>query len=313
MYEHRHLLEPVFRFLINGTDLGWALLDKARFAGACAAAGVATPRTWTRDAPVEALGELRPPLLVKPRLKSDWHKLKLAFFRDGAKAMRIDDARELLEHPGFELMRDAIVVQELIEAPVDALSSFHGFADERGRVLGCFSGRKVRTHPAFAGESAVIELVRDDDVERAGRDTIARLGVVGPFKVDLVRAPGTGELLTLEVNARFNLWHHLGAAHGVNLLAIAYDHLVRGQRPVETVQVVPRARWMSFYGVYRALRDEGHGAVVALARWAATALGPRVVHDVLDWRDPAPFVWFVRSLARPRRARGGEVIAAAVR
>jgi hypothetical protein len=78
-------------------------------------------------------------------------------------------------------------------------------------------------------------------------------------------------------------------------------------------QVVPRARWMSFYGVYRALRDEGHGAAMALARWAAAALGPRVVHDMLDWRDPAPFVWFVRSLARPHRARGGEVVAAAVR
>jgi predicted ATP-grasp superfamily ATP-dependent carboligase len=286
------------------------MLDKQRFAGACTAAGVKAPRTWTDDMPLEALREMRAPLLVKPKLKSDWQKLKLAFFRGGAKAMRFESAGDLLDHPAFELVRDSVVVQELIESPVAALSSFHGFADASGRLLASFCGRKVRTSPAFAGESAVIELVRDDEVERAGRDTVARLGVVGPFKVDLVRDPRTGELFTLEVNARFNLWHHLGAAHGVNLPAIAYHHLVEGRDEAPLDEVVPRARWVSFYGCYRALRDEGRGPVGALARWAATALRSSVVHDVLDWRDPAPFLWYVRSLARPRR-RGPAVVAAA--
>src|SRR5215470_19812901 len=40
--------------------------------------------------------------------------------------------------------------------------------------------------------------------------------LTGVAKPDFKRAPD-GRLLLLEINPRFNLWHHLGAVAGVNL------------------------------------------------------------------------------------------------
>jgi predicted ATP-grasp superfamily ATP-dependent carboligase len=140
-------------------------------------------------------------------------------------------------------------------------------------------------------------------VAEAGREAMARLGVVGPFKIDLARDRRNGELVTLEVNARFNLWNHLGAAHGVNLLEVAYDYLLHGREPF-ALPYCPRARWVSFYRNYRGFKDAGSSRSAAIARWAAMTLRRPAVHDVFDWTDPAPFLSLLAGLLGkpPRRS-----------
>ena len=51
---------------------------------------------------------------------------------------------------------------------------------------------------------------------------LERLAFVGVVKLDYKRDPRTGRFYLLEVNPRFNLWNHLGAAAGVNLPLLAY-------------------------------------------------------------------------------------------
>jgi D-aspartate ligase len=304
LYDHRAELDPFFRFSLCDTAVGRALLDKLAFAELCEQRGVRAPRTCRLDGDAEvALARLRPPLLVKPRTKTDWHGLRDLLFDGRGKARVFASADELLREPAVRSARDAIIVQELVEATVAQLHSFHGFAAEDGNILASFCGRKVLTYPPFAGESSVIELVNDSRVEALGREVVAKLGVVGPFKIDFIESPAG--LVTLEVNARYNLWHHLGAAHGVNLPQIAYDHLMFGWQPPESAVYQPRARWLSFYRVYRGLRDAGHGRPGALARWAAMSLQKPAVHDLFEWRDPVPFLMMVRELMGGRRLIGG--------
>jgi D-aspartate ligase len=309
LYQMRETMERHFSFVLNEASLGAAMLDKEHFGALCRRKGVRAPRTSRiEDATMSELREMQPPLLVKPKLKTDWHPLREALFDGKGKARVFRDLKTLLDDPAVQASRDNLIVQEYVEAPVDALYSFHGFATEEGQILASFCGRKVTTYPPFAGESAVIELVDDPAVAEVGREVVARLGVVGPFKIDLIRDPRSAELITLEINARFNLWNHLGAAHGVNLLQVAYDYLVFGRHPAPS-RCQPRARWVSFYRSYRGFKDAGASRPGALARWAAMVMRRPAVHDVLDWRDPAPFLQLLGTLLGKPRQRDASAFA----
>lgn len=306
LFRYRRELAQTFLFLINDEVTGPALLDKEAFADLCTARGVSAPRT-ARVRPgvdfVSELRSLRAPLLVKPKRKTDWYDIHDGLFEGKGKARRFESAQELIDHPAFERFQDRLLVQELIEGTAADLLSFHGFADAQGELLASFCGRKVRTFPAFAGESALIELCEDPAVDAEGREVARRLGLVGPFKIDLIRAPGNQGLFTLEVNARFNLWDHLGAADGVNLLAIAYDYLVDGRRPVVTPQAHPRSRWQSLYRDVAALYAEPVLRPAAVLDWASALWRQPLVHETFDWRDPMPFAYWLAGFVRERTGR----------
>ncbi len=107
------------------------------------------------------------------------------------------------------------------------------------------------------------------------------MGSRGPFKIDLVRDARSGALYTLEVNARYTLWNHVGAAAGVNLPRVAYDYLVEGRRPPAPPRAAPSYRWLD---LYRALpRVPGAAQQRILAGWLGTVAGARTVYDAFAW------------------------------
>src|SRR6185436_11778180 len=92
----------------------------------------------------------------------------------------------------------------------------------------------------------------------------------------------------LEVNPRFSLWNHLGAASGVNLPLLAHRDLAgRAAAPPPA----PRAgvRWLSLADDARAfVRDYAPAGELTLGRWLASLQGPKIF-DVFAWDDPSPF------------------------
>src|SRR5439155_1128342 len=83
-------------------------------------------------------------------------------------------------------------------------------------VMGEFTGRKIRTAPRRYGFSTYVEITDEDEVRRLGHSILERIGFSGVAKVDFKREPRTKRLYLLEINPRFNLWHHAGAAAGVS-------------------------------------------------------------------------------------------------
>jgi predicted ATP-grasp superfamily ATP-dependent carboligase len=303
LYRNREALEEHFLFVLNDDTLGWSLHDKGRFFPLCEAAGVRAPHTVVpaeREDHERALLQLRPPLVVKPREKASWKQIQDALMDGKGKARVFPDARALLGHPAWPTLKDQLVVQEYIDAPVTELSSFHGFAARDGRLLASFCGRKLRTYPAVAGESTLLELVLDPEIEAAGRAVVEKLGVRGPFKVDLIRDPRNRQIYTLEVNARFNLWHHLGAAHGVNLPLVAYEYLVDDYTPPKPPAYQPRARWVNFYNDVRAFRED---AALGTGTWLSSLMFSRTVHEVFAWDDLRPWVAWMAGMVRARMRR----------
>jgi predicted ATP-grasp superfamily ATP-dependent carboligase len=195
------------------------------------------------------------------------------------------------------------VVQEHIPGGEDCVYSFHAYVDGRGRVLGHFMGRKIRTYPHRAGVSTYLELVDEPELARVGRDVLARLELRGVVKLDFKRHPDTGRYYLLEVNPRYSLWNHLGAASGVNLPLLAYRDLA-GLPVAPAREATIGVRWLSLADDARTfVRHLAPRGELSVLGWLASLRGPKVF-DVFAWDDPSPFVMSLaprRPVARARR------------
>jgi D-aspartate ligase len=291
---HRDTLREGFRFVAADPELVEDLIDKTRFAGLAERRGLPVPRSQVLD-PVPASDApdlpLEFPVILKPLTRRDviWRPLA-----GDAKALRVESQQQLrdiwprLAGGGFGL-----IAQELIPGGEERIESYHVYVDERGEVAGEFTGRKVRTWPREYGHTTALEVTDVGDVYEIGRHCVERLGLKGVAKLDFKRTP-SGELLLLEVNARFNLWHLPGAVAGMNLPALVYADLVglprpRAERPRCCV------RWSVPWDDLSAAR----AGRVSLARWAAWQLRCQTRH-VLSLDDPMPFL---RGLVQPRVER----------
>jgi predicted ATP-grasp superfamily ATP-dependent carboligase len=293
LYTHKGRLGDYFTMLLNDS-VGPALLDKERFSALAERHGFPVPR-------IVPLAEAKGPVLVKPKRKVAWEPLRRALF--GASKARVFETRNELLRAKLGALEADLVVQEYIPADTRDLSSFHAFANARGELLGSFSGRKLRTYPKSAGESSFIELTDDWEVAKLGAEVAGKLGLVGPFKIDMIRDQRNGALYVLEVNARFTLWSYLGAVHGVNLPQIAYEHFTGG--PVPPVRRrSPRVRWLNLYRDYKSFKEHKKMGELGLFSWGRSLLTRPKVYETFAWNDPAPFAWWAIDFAQGRGSRG---------
>jgi D-aspartate ligase len=306
LYAYRRELSEHYLFVLNDEDLALALHDKERFYQVAAAAGIRVPKTRRPDLDLEAgIAELREPILVKPKRKSDWNAIRRDLFGGKGKARTFATRSELLAHPAIRRYQDELIFQEQIDSATGDLGSFHGFADDSGRLLASFCGRKIRTWPRFGGESSFIELTTDPSVQAVGRATAEKLVLKGPFKIDLVKDARSGEQYVLEINARFNLWHYLGAVHGVNLPLVAYEYLTSGRIAAPAAPIEPRYRWLDLYRDYHAYRELAARGEASLFQWLRSIASPRNVYNVFAWSDPLPLGAWLHGFIRRRASRRG--------
>jgi D-aspartate ligase len=133
---------------------------------------------------------------------------------------------------------------------------------------------------------------------------VQRLGLRGVAKLDFKRDP-QGKLHLLEVNPRFNLWHHPAAIAGINLPALVYADLVGLPRPA-ALRARAGVRWCRMWKDFPAAWAGG----VPLPTWLAWALRCEA-KSALSWDDPLPvlrstlfrLLWRRIPLASSRRGR----------
>jgi predicted ATP-grasp superfamily ATP-dependent carboligase len=238
------------------------------------------------------------PLLVKPliRLRGSWDRIG-----GGAKARRVATAEELRElWRALGRIGVDVLAQELVPGPESRIESYHAYVGDGGETVAEFTGAKIRTSPPAYGNSTALTTTAAPDVVTLGRSVLRRLQFTGVAKVDFKRAPD-GTLKILEVNPRFNLWHHLAAVAGLNIPALVYADLVGCARP-PVAPVRPGVTWSAPWPDLRAFRAAGRSPV-AWAAWTARC-------DAVSgfaWDDPLPFVCGqlaprVAGRLRPRRA-----------
>ncbi len=298
---YRERLARAFRFVIAEPALVEDLVDKGRFQFLAERLGLPVPATRRLHPVADSRApdlDLRFPLIIKPLTRQkDWDAIG-----NSRKALQIDTPEALQGlWPSFVAGRRDILAQQLIAGPETRIESYHVYVDQRGNIAGEFTGRKIRTYPASYGYSTALEITDAPDVTALGRSLMERLELRGVAKFDLKRDE-RGALHLLEVNPRFNLWHHPGTIAGVNLPALVYADLVGLPRPAAR-RARAGVRWCLIWRDWRAARACG----MPLLRWLLWVLGCEA-KSAVAWDDPMPLLgaaWFrgtrvLRDLASRR-------------
>jgi D-aspartate ligase len=295
----RARLAEVFRFVIPDPDLVEDLVDKARFQQLAERLGLPVPRArrlLASDSSEPAM-ELAFPLVVKPLTRQG-----LARIERHAKAIRVDSATAMRRlWPRLAAAGVDVLAQELVPGPESGIESYHAYVDGSGAVAGEFTGVKTRTYPPQFGHTTALRITDAADVRDHGRVVVGLLGLRGVLKVDYKRDP-SGQLRLLEVNPRFSLWHHPGAAAGVNLPALVYADLTGERRP-SVGPARPGVSWCHPWEDRWAADAAGLSAV----RWLAWAVRCDT-RSAGAWDDPMPFIrgmLWPRAVARLRGSAPG--------
>lgn len=281
----RKELSDQLLYVAPDADLVEQLVDKAAFQELAARLDLPVPPArklrLSATAPGRALETpgLSPPLVVKPlRRDHSWEAIA------SGKALLVRTRQELSN--ALTMLRAShsdVLVQQAIPGSEDRIESYHVYVDPAGEVAAAFTGRKLRTLPNRFGHSTALVTTRAEDVACLGREITQKLGLRGVAKLDFKRDPD-GRLWLLEVNLRFNLWHRLGAAAGVNIPAIVAADLLGLPRP-HTSSARPGVTWCRVERDWLAARQEGV-SLIAWLRW----LGQCEVRAGLDPGDPMPLL-----------------------
>jgi D-aspartate ligase len=263
----RDRLGSAFRMLLAEEELVEASVDKAAFAALAERLALPVPPSQRLDPASSSPSDvaLSFPVVVKPLLRraEAWSAVERS-----AKAVHAGSPDELERlWPALAAAGVPFLAQEAVPGDETRIESWHAYVDAGGAHVAGFTGRKIRTLPARYGHSSALVTTCERDVEEAGRSVLERLGVRGVAKVDFKRGPD-GRLWLLEINARFTLWHHLGAVAGLNIPALVVADL-RGEPRPAVGAVRPGATWCHPVYDVRAARAAG----VGLVEWARFALG----------------------------------------
>lgn len=281
---YRNRLSKFFRFVVPDQTLVEDLVDKERFQALAIRLALPVPAARRLHPDLAFHPEqldLRYPIIIKPltRRPELWRAVAPA-----GKALRIETVAELTKlWPKLAASGIEVLAQELIEGPETRIESYHVYVDVRGEIVGEFTGRKLRTFPLEYGDSTALVTTTAPDVLALGRDLVQRIGLRGVAKFDFKRS-ADGTLFLLEINPRFNLWHHLGALAGVNLPALVYNDLT-GHPRSSSVSAIPNLTWCRVWQDVKAARDLG----LPLRNWLPWAWRCEAKR-LLAWDDPMPFV-----------------------
>jgi D-aspartate ligase len=289
---YRQRLAQAFRFVIADPALVTNLVDKSRFRALAERLRLPVPATRKIDPKTESAADLDLafPVIIKPLMRCpSWDAIA-----DAHKALQVDTPAALQElWPRLVALGQEVLAQELVPGPETRIESYHVYVDRSGSIAGEFTGRKIRTLPATCGHSTALEISDAADVRAEGRALAEKLDLRGVAKFDFKRGPD-GRLHLLEINPRFNLWHHLGAAAGVNLPAMVYADLTGLPRPrAETARA--GVRWCCIWKDLPAARAAG----VPLSRWLPWMLGCEA-KSAVAWDDPMPLLRSVLFRCLPK-------------
>ena len=203
---HRERLREAFRFVVPEAELVERSSTRRGSDARAESSGFRCPGAAPGRRARPSAIDLRFPLVVKPltRQTATWGRLA------PGKALHVDDAAALSVAAALGSRRPAPRCSSRSRPGAgDPIESYHAYIDASGEIAGEFTGRKLRTYPRRYGYSTAVTITRGDDVAALGRESSTRLGLRGVVKLDFKRDPD-GRLRLLEINPRFNLWHHPG-------------------------------------------------------------------------------------------------------
>jgi predicted ATP-grasp superfamily ATP-dependent carboligase len=313
----RDRLDGAVRVVLPKSDLVEALVDKLGFAALAERTHLPVPNTLVvhrgDDLPPADWSDF--PCVLKPAIRGHWTDSPLVAEASavGQKAIRVQSRAELEQMASLIRAHETdFVLQAEVFGGEENIVSYHAYVRSPGEVAAEFTGRKVRTLPRRYGFSTCVEITDDLRVMQLGREVLDRLGFCGVVKVDFKEEARTGELYLLELNPRFNLWHHPGTVAGVGIPELVYADCTASRTRHIPSTARAGVRWVSPREDLSAVREEHPRFGLSRARWLGEVLTCEV-NEGFDLHDPWPgLVDLAETVARKVKHSGRALTARAM-
>ena len=222
----RRKLEAYFHLFVSTEEIVENLIDKGRFFEFAQRFDLPTPKTSTLDAKSD-MSEIAAaytfPVILKPLIPQNWGNTRIKEIVNNKKAVLVDSTQELIElHRSISEIDDRLALQEYVPGRDDRLFSLHAYIDRSGKVIGSFTGQKIRTCPAYAGIGCYVRGNDSPKLRKLGLDILKRMDYRGLALAQFKQHSETGEFLLLEINPRLSSWNSLATASNVDLPYAAY-------------------------------------------------------------------------------------------
>ncbi len=306
----RESLHPHLRCVLPAEELVEDLVDKLRFAELAARLSLPVPETRTLRRGSGLVHDASRwdhfPCVLKPAFRSHWFGSPLQLLAVGSnqKAIRVESAGELRRLlPLLESHDTDFVLQAAVEGGEDRIVSYHAYVRASGEVVLDFTGRKLRTSPRRYGLSTCVEITADAELRTLGRSIVDRLGFTGVLKMDFKR-DGRDRPYLLEINPRFNLWHHPATVAGACLPELVYKDLVEPGSVRAPKSIRAGVRWVTLRDDFRGLTEYRRAGELTFAGWLKDVATADVNEDFV-FRDPVPGFVELFGVARRKLSRLG--------
>jgi predicted ATP-grasp superfamily ATP-dependent carboligase len=299
----RDRLSEHFRLILPDSELVEDLVDKARFYEQSANWGIPIPETRiidnTHSIEEQCANWNSFPAILKPISRTAvWHDA----VGKGNKALHIRGEvelqsvlRKLNRHSGF------LILQAAVSGGEENVVSYHAYVRKDHDIVMQFTGCKIRTSPRQYGLSTYLEITDDEEVLELGRSIVEKIDFHGVLKIDLKRDDRSGKLFVLEINPRFNLWHHPGTVAGVPIPEAVYWDCVDPSKAITAANARPGVRWMAPMSDISAFAEYRDAGEISLIRWLYQLFTVEVDEGFL-FSDLNPAIHDIRQMIQRRHA-----------
>ena len=298
---YRSKLEPYYRVGVPPHDSLDRIMDKYVLATVAADNGIPTPRTSVARSAAEidqVAASVGFPCVLKPTRSLHWREHGQWEKMGSQKAVPIYSLDELrIEFAKAAAINSEVLIQEFIPGDSSDLASACAYIGADGEVKAYFTAGIVLKYPDHLGTGCLVE---QRDIPELREPTLRLLRVMkyrGIADVEYKRDPRDGLWKLIEINTRHWDWHEIGRGAGVSMTRAAYEDFTGVPLPW-TKPAMQRVRWINEESLFFYLTREIYRRELTI--WDASALlrGHRL-YGVLDWNDPRPFLWWLRSSFLP--------------
>jgi D-aspartate ligase len=283
--DHRDVLQKKFLLDRCNPEAQRCLLDKITTYQTADAAGVPTPRYWIVKTDLDAVaGELRYPLIVKPRLSH--LSFEVLGGRKFVHANNLDEAKTAVARLSRGGIESFLV--EFVPGPDDTLCSYYTYLDEKGDSLFDYTKRVIRRVPKNMGLGTYHITDHVPEIRDRSLRLFRHAGLQGLANVEYKFDARDGEYKLIECNARFTGATSLVAASGLDLAETVYRQIVG--LPVQEFGPIRQGKrlWdpVRDFAAFRELRGMGETSLVS---WLRSVARPQTL-PIWAWHDPLPSV-----------------------
>ena len=277
------------KFIIEETsgEVRACLLDKLSTYEKAREAAVPVPGFWSVSSLSDldrVKGQLRFPLIVKPRLSHKFQRIwpKRKYFR----ADNFDQLYAIFP----ELVNNdiAVLLMEFIPGGDELGCSYYAYMIDGGVPLVDFTKRSIRRYPPNMGNEVFGVTDWIPEVRDLGLKFFRHVGFTGVGQIEFKRDERDGKLKIIESNGRFTAANGVLTASCMDLAILAYDMFLFND-PATTEIYTQGLYWWVPVNDFRAFVELQKQGNITFGEWISGILKPYVL-PAFRWDDPLPTI-----------------------